>query len=692
MIKHLKISYLSILLTLLAATLGGCVYDDSPAGCGDGGRLQGDVPVRLTLRLDGFGEESRASGVWNNEHYPEIGTRYDSQINRLHVMLIDGSGNLAHTTLRNYMYDADDKGYTFVGNINFPEEGWEAGNYRVMVLANCGPAQLGAKTLTELKAEIDDVMWYNPDGSPRSGILIPMWGATTHTFTFTGNNDAPEDIGSIDLLRAVSKVQIMLDPSKMGGYELVSVKISTANAYINPFPTGWEAATATIDKSLRFGSAFNPVSSAVTGGTFVPDAFPDEARGSIVFYLPEYDSATTEATIDVTLRHEATGQTFTYPAAIHFNDGNINKTGSDFPSDPDYPGKRLPTDIVRNHYYQFIIDGIEFGTISYSVNCWNYIYSELGWNVGQLDYTFNSNDNEAVYGYLTYPCYDDGKKKEYYYLNNGKIAKETFKNYMLSDKSTDAGYEFTLTSPPGAVWKAFLVNADGTPYTGDHFEFAPGNTDDINRRSVSTGITRPEPYYINVRIKKGLEDSNKVGANVWGPSAESTYTTPLKYDDYPNLNLGSSIKKKDDDGNWWHYIETRVKGSDDTTPADPYFMQVKKYAMNEYGRKAKEEKLVPEVYLCIKISLDGGNIYSEPLNINPLKADITDEAELKKCAFKTYKFAGDATKLQIRRLFIPYSGIPSAELIKGEKSQLPKEDVWWGLPMGHIEEVATPQP
>ncbi len=668
------VKYISILLALLAATLGGCVYDDSPARCGDA-RLQGDVPVRLTLRLDGFGEESRASGVWNNEHYPEIGTRYDSQINRLHVMLIDGSGNLAHTTLRNYMYDADDKGYTFAGNINFPGEGWATGDYRVMVLANCGPAQLGAKTLDELKVEIDNVMWNNPDGSPRSGILIPMWGATTHTFTFTGNNDAPEDIGSIDLLRAVSKVQIMLDPSKMGGYELVSVKISTANAYINPFPTGWEAATATIDKSLRFGSAFNPVSSAVTGGTFVPDAFPDEARGSIVFYLPEYDSATTEATIDVTLRHEATGQTFTYPAAIHFNDGNINKTGSDFPSDPDYPGKRLPTDIVRNHYYQFTIDGIDFGTLTYSVSCWNYIPSTLGWAVDDLDYTFDSTDNEGIHGYVTYPCYD-GSTITYYYLNSKQEVKsEKFKNYKLTNKSTDADYLFTLRSPEGAVWKAFLVNADGTEYTGNVFEFAPGNEDNDNYRSVSTGITRKDPYHINIRIKTATENIwGEVDTNVGEPGTTGTYTMPVTTGSYPSLSLGSAAEAKD--GEWWHIDEDKIVSKSDKT-SDKYITQVKKYHLTTAGQSAKSNGTVPEVYLSIKISLDGGNTFSEPLKINPVGGNDK---------FKNFKFAGDATKIQLRQLFIPFSGVPSDELIKGNSGKLPAEDVWWTAPMGHIKE------
>lgn len=650
------VKYISILLTLLAATLGGCVYDDSPAGCSDGGRLQGDVPVRFTLMLDDFGEESRAaqSGVWNDLHNKEIGSRFDSQINRLHVMLIDGSGNLAHATLRNYMYNADDKGYTFAGNINFPEEGWEAGNYRVMVLANCGPAQLGAKTLTELKAEIDNVMWNNPDGSPRSGILIPMWGATTHTFTFTGNNDAPEDIGSIDLLRAVSKVQIMLDPSKMGGYELVSVKISTANAYINPFPTGWEAATATIDNSLRFGSAFNPVSSAVTGGTFVPDAFPDEARGSIVFYLPEYDSATTEATIDVTLRHEATGQTFTYPAAIHFNDGNINKTGSDFPSDPDYPGKRLPTDIVRNHYYQFTIDGIDFGTLTYSVNCWNYIPSTLGWAVGDNngDTPLLFTNADSRYCQITHPRNTTKKIKE---IENGKLVDKNIK--LLENSSSQLNFTFTITQPEGAVWKAFLY--DDAACTQEHdyktFRFAPGNNNNANIKAVRTGIARKDPYNIAIDVDK----------NCWiiGNPVEFSYPNSLNDDgsikEYKKIDKIFAIESVTGSG----FYDTRIP------------LESPDYALNDKGKGYREEGKIPTVYLVIKVSLDGEH-FTENLSINP-----PYQGDSKENYFNGLTYPGTKTKIEIRQVYYGDYDASPQNLMEGQRGD--NKFGWWNPPMGY---------
>lgn len=664
--RYIARHIIMLLAVALAVMPAGCVYDDSPAGCGDARRLQGEVPVRFTLKLDDKGMGSRAdatSGVWNPDHEQVIGTRFDSQVSRLHVMLVDKDDKITHVELRKFMYVAEDEGYTFTGNIDFGDNGKEAGSYRVMLLANCGPAIMSATTLAELPSTIADVMWYSPNGSPRDGVLIPMWGVTTHDFTFTGDKDAPEEIGEIELLRAVAKVDIQLDPTKMEGYELVSAKINKTNSYINPFPKGWDAAGATTAQGLRHGAPFNPVKTEVTGHAFTPGKYIDEPAGDIVFYLPEFDSAEGEATIDVVLRHNATGQTLTYTEALHFDDKDVNKgaTAGD---------ERLATDIVRNHLYRFTIDGIHFGTLTYNVTCWEKVTSTIGWGVGSLDYEFKTEDNEGLYGYVAHPSYDDGKRIKYNYLNADNMVKTdgSFKNYMLTDKATNAEYFFTLRSPEGAVWKASLVNIDGTPYTGDHFEFAPGNLDSQNQRAVSTGIARKEPYSIAIRV---------TGTNTWGSAADAT---PVTADDYVNLNLGSATSLKAEDGLWYHIDDRKIVSKEDQT-LDPYITPVQKFKLNENGENARSTGTVPEVYLIIRISLDGGDTFSEPLEINPL-SDGTGN-------FGQYKLAGDATKIQLRHLFLPFSGVSNEELIKGKDGGL-GNDAWWGLPMGHKDATTNP--
>lgn len=622
--------YLSIIFYLILSALmsGGCVYNDSPAGCGDTERLQGSVPVRFTLKLDGYGSRADGGGVWNNNHEKEIGTRFDSEVDRLHVMLIGNDGSLAHVDLRQYMYDADADGYTFIGNIDLGEEGWEPGSYRVMLLANCGPALMSATTLNGLKSTIADVMWYSPNGSPRNGVRIPMWGMTTHDFTFTGKKDSPEEIGSIDLLRALAKVEIKLDPAKMEGYRLVSASISAANSYIDPFPAGWETAAATLDGTLSYGHSFNPVKTPVSGHDFAPGIYTDEEEGSIVFYLPEYDSSEAaggEATIDVTVKHEASGQTLTYPAAIHFNDANVNGGGTTGDA------TRLATDIVRNHYYLFTIDGIHFGTLTYDVDCWDYIPSTLGWDV---KYSLDSEDSDARYGYITAPCFSNSNNNE------------------LKNSSSQFTFSFTLTEPEGATWKAFLLNPDGSdhllnpngvdqPFYPDsypeeqknkrYFRFAAGNDDTNLQRAVSTGIARDEPYKIAIDV---------------------------------------------DDNLWTDLAAEKVKETEKDQPIE----------INENGKMWRDAGIVPTVYLVIKVALDGEH-YTEELAINP---EFTPNSSYPN-QFFTYKFAGTKSRIELRQLFLPKYDVNMAKIYRGIDGillqDLPedyKANVWWRQPSSAI--------
>lgn len=623
-IRHITV----LCAVVLAFMSGGCVYDDSPAGCGDTERLQGSVPVRFTLKLDGYGSRADGGGVWNDNHEKVIGTGFDSEVDRLHVMLIGNDGSLAHVDLRQYMYDADAGGYTFIGNIDLGEEGWEPGSYRVMLLANCGPALMSATTLDGLKSTIADVMWYSPNGSPRNGVRIPMWGMTTHDFTFTGKKDSPEEIGSIDLLRALAKVEIELDQTKMEGYRLVSARMSTANSYIDPFPAGWETATATLDGTLSYGHSFNPVKTPVGGHDFAPGIYTGEKEGSIVFYLPEYDSSEAaggEATIDVTVKHEASGQTLTYPAAIHFNDSKVNGGGTTGDA------TRLATDIVRNHYYLFTIDGIHFGTLTYDVDCWDYIPSTLGWDV---KYSLDSEDSDARYGYITAPCFSNSNNNE------------------LKNSSSQFTFYFTLTEPEGATWKAFLLNPDGSdhllnpngvdqPFYPDsypeeqkskrYFRFAAGNDDTNLQRAVSTGIARDEPYKIAIDV---------------------------------------------DDNLWTDLAAETVKETEKDQPIE----------INENGKMWRDAGIVPTVYLVIKVALDGEH-YTEELAINP---EFTPNSSYPN-QFFTYKFAGTKSRIELRQLFLPKYDVNMAKIYRGIDGillqDLPedyKANVWWRQPSSAI--------
>ncbi|MDE6115494.1 MAG: hypothetical protein K2G49_10590 [Muribaculum sp.] len=652
-IRHITV----LCAVVLALMSGGCVYDDSPAGCGDTERLQGSVPVRFTLKLDGYGSRADGGGVWNDNHEKVIGTRFDSEVDRLHVMLIGNDGSLAHVDLRQYMYDADAKGYTFIGNIDLGEEGWEPGSYRVMLLANCGPALMSATTLDGLKSTIADVMWYSPNGSPRNGVRIPMWGMTTHDFTFTGKKDSPEEIGSIDLLRALAKVEIKLDPTKMEGYRLVSARMSAANSYIDPFPAGWETATATLDGTLRYGHSFNPVKTPVGGHDFAPGIYTGEEEGSIVFYLPEYDSSEAaggEATIDVTVRHEASGQTLTYPAAIHFNDANVNGGGTTGDA------TRLATDIVRNHYYLFTIDGIHFGTLTYDVDCWDYIPSTLGWDINQNEEHYLRYKNiDSRYCFITHPRI---VSKDINQLVDGALKKVEIK--VLENSSSQLNFTFTITKPEGAVWKVFLYDDKECTIEHDYkyFRFAPGNDNKNNQQAVRTGIARPEPYNIAIDVNK----------NCW---VKDSYVGKLEYPSAFDKNTGEitgyEARKED-------LFVAKSEGSDRYDIPMPIILDGSDDdVLSPLATSYRDAGEVPTVYLAIKVSLDGEQ-FTENLVINPPYTAADGEKY-----FGDLTYPGTKTAIQIRQVLVGDYKAGPKELMEGVIGD--NRFGWWDTPMGYTQ-------
>lgn len=646
--------YLSIIFSLivLAVMPVGCVYDDSPAGCGDARRLQGEVPVRFTLKLDDKGMGSRAdaaSGVWNPDHEQVIGTRFDSQVSRLHVMLVDNDDNITHVELRKFMYVAEDEGYTFTGNINFGDDGKEAGSYRVMLLANCGPAIMSATTLADLPSTIADVMWYSPNGSPRDGVLIPMWGVTTHDFTFTGDKDAPEEIGDIELLRAVAKVDIQLDPTKMEGYELVSAKINKTNSYINPFPKGWDAAGSTTAQGLRHGAPFNPVKTEVAGHAFTPGKYIDEPAGDIVFYLPEFDSAEGEATIDVVLRHNATGQTLTYTEALHFNDKDVNKgaTAGD---------ERLATDIVRNHLYRFTIDGIHFGTLTYNVTCWDYVSSTLGWDIAQNDdHYLHFIYPDSRYCYVTHPrlVAKDAKR-----LVNGQL--ENTKVKLLENSSSQLNFSFTITQPEGAVWKAFLYDDPQCTIEHDYkyFRFAPGNNDADNSVAVRTGIAREKAYNLAIDVDR----------NCWMNGMVDKFSYPDEIDADGNVTSYKIIDKK-------FFVNKSEESNENEIPTPIITDGSENDVLSPIARQFREQGKVPTVYLVIKVALDGEH-FTENLEINPPYT-----GEVKSQFFGSLTYPGTKTAIQIRQVFVGDYDVTPQNLMEGKIGD--NNFGWWETPMGY---------
>lgn len=671
-----------ICLLLIALLAQSCVNDYD--ACEDDRLLTGEVNVRFTLKMDAPPGGSR-SGVWNPNGTGDSGSSFDRAIHDangnqwLYVIVInDATGAIAPITIKtndggnNYMYNSEHGGYDIDATIDFGDNkgDWTAGEYRIMAFVNLRLREtdsgekkvLDARTMSDLKSAIGNrpIDWYNNLGDhEKKGIRntgnfpnIPMWGVTTTRLFLDGINT---ETFTIDLLRSLAKVKLELnDKLKDAGFRLVSAEVSKWNKKSNCLPANWDVSTGTSDKSVKYDAAFNVNRSKyeklVVDAPGVSGEYDDDE--SLVFYLPEWDAKNDGAvTLTVTLQDATGGLVGPFSTDVSGKDITITNE----PLGSSRYGNNI-NNVNRNHVYNFEFDyDVEFGTLSYKLNCWDYSASGIGWN--PTSYSFFSDDLEGKAGFLTFPAYPSDNKKD-----------------EIENNSSFADYEFALTEPEGAVWKAFLVqedingvercysvddvirtgNGESTvdslkPYEGlvfsntantpTGFFFQIGNEDYApNQKAVTTGIARPEPY----RIKVGTRLS----------------TTDYA-DGNPILEDGSPVYEK---------------GNKATM------------ALNSNGEYWKTKNDVPKCYLVIKVALDGKH-FSEELKINP--AGTGD--------YEPYTFAGSETRIELRQLCPFYVSKETHNNDRLSRGNTPKNDsdylkyCWWGLPESHKDYVA-PEP
>ncbi|MDE6268093.1 MAG: hypothetical protein K2M04_03320 [Muribaculaceae bacterium] len=639
---NFRFSLYSFFAILLAVIAQSCVndYDDNCDGIPDG-----KVTFRFNLNLGEMGGISRADGIWNPSDPTEIGSSFDSRIKLndnnakwLHVMIINDDDQLLHLNLEEgFQFNAVEGGYDMTATLDFNElrDGWSAGVYRVMVLANFRERYDTSKkdvqintytTLSDLKKAINNLSfdWYKDDKTRNNSNVpcIPMWGMTTARFNFDG---ITTQTFSVQLLRAVAKVKIQLtDKLLEAGYKVKSCNVNHFVRKSYYMPSGWDLAKSTSDGTEYYDASFHAVTDSKSTLQDLTVSAPGvsgetDDDPSLVFYLPELD-ATKNGVSNVAITASVANEIGEIETCVmildNIPDGSYNEGK--------YKNNRY--NVNRNHLYKFTIDkDIKEGELSYKIECWNLVNSAIGWNPAPADWKFESTDNEAEYAYVAFPSYP---------TDNSDVIKNT---------TSFADYKFTLTAPEGAVWKAFLVengveytaedkfsrNADGKilydnlANTPDGFFFGVGNEDSSNNKAVSTGIARSKPY---------------------------------------NIKVGTRLSAVNYSGN-----------QPDTVPGNPDFL-----LLNDAGNYWKNKGSVPTCYLVIKIALDGKN-FSETLSINPAK-DTGD--------FLPYTFAGDATRIEIRQLFPFYASKANRnekKLMVGTHStdDIFSANTWWGYPMGY---------
>lgn len=447
----LHIAFAALLSLLLLAS---CSRNDEVA-VAEG--EEGKVYVTLTLSING--EEVGSRATWNPEQdTDEEGVGWENEIDDLQILIYDDADEYVGT-----VEDLFASNSQYVGTLSGTN--WQSGTYKFVVLANFTASNTRLADLASIH--------YNQNAE-----YIPMWGVLKSQFTFAAGERT--NIGSIDLLRAMAKVEVNFAESFPSDYEIGAITISPYNTQGYCLPAGYESVetTGALDRE-EAGTAysFNPLAASASTSSLT---FTEE-NGKYYIYLPEYENTETNAAkIKVTVNGE------TYELEFKDYENGAPKEGTQY-------------DIVRNHIYRYTITGVNDGklVIQYRAMPWELVTSEIGYTASiSCDLRAENSDEEAQYGILHKPTYTSKK-----YNNGGDYS-------ILKPGTAGAIYRFDLQAPAGTVWTAHLSN-------NEDFYFSDSNYKD-DKKLVSTGIARGNssknlPYYIQINARnpwQAIEDKN----------------------------------------------------------------------------------------------------------------------------------------------------------------------------------------
>ena len=401
-----------MLVALSACVFMSCESINDEAACIT--NLGAVRKVSFTLTIDDAKPKTKAA--WSESYVTDIGTSYDSRI--------------AFEGLQVLFYTTDN---TYVGRVNslmhWPTSATEfrfAGDatdlnltagaaYKVMVLANCPDA---VANLGTLYYSLDDIVY--PDG------YVPMWGVKQMTMT----GEELQDLGDIMLLRAVSKIEVVLSDAMIAkGYTLEDVSINHYNDLGYCLPEGWSEVTNTTE--LDQEECLNAYHSHKTDKLVFTEV---EGGKNHWLYIPEFNvlhTAINRPKLSVTLG-DGSSVPLVFNDAIMF--GSYDADG--------YPVEGSENNIVRNHIYRFNIVGVG-STIEID-------YEVLDWEDGG---TWDR-------GVFEYPTYHNPVVPNY--LDpTALITVEPVMTYNNADPLAGAfSVWFRMSEPVGQVWTPVVDKAD----------------------------------------------------------------------------------------------------------------------------------------------------------------------------------------------------------------------------------------
>ena len=593
--------WLHILFFLCGALLlpGGCITEEGGTPADANG-----AQVSFVLSLTDAGASTRAT--WGEGYDSKEGNAYENRIapDDVQVILFNTSGDRVATVeiLSYYPLNDGSDDYRFIGSVTAEDGTLTSGqSYKLMVFANCGTfaadSDLGSLFFT-----------YNEANVKAESQLIPMWGVITPTLTLEKGKQ--QDLGTIDLLRAMAKIEINLASTISGTHTITGATLSKYNSRGYCLPKDYAAVENTKELEQETGNSKDTFNHCINAPVSSDLAFSySEDKKTAWLYIPEYDNSPTDAaTISITLSDGSNTTTGT----LEFKDyANGTATGD-------------AHDIVRNHIYRYTVN-VETSklTVQYKALPWNLVETSIGWKPQPASTEKNPFDDDS---------YDDFKNGNYYILlpykkspsrenlsslytnaSNGDVeAVYSFvcrpsyqaesKQDILKKGTGGIRYCFLLTGPEGATWEAHLTNTDDFSFSttaDDYF-----GSEEAEVHMATHGIARDKAYIIQV-------------------NAVHNYT-------------GTAEGQKGDEGADTPDYEG--------TPGEPYFGD--EY-LTDWGKKKWFGQQVVDTELYITVRLTDGTEYE--LTINPEYGDV-----VKNTYFGKRRYAGTDTRIWLRQLRAQY--------------------------------------
>lgn len=613
-------------LLLVVALFSSCASDelalaDSTSATDDTTTVQ----IQFTLNI--MGSEGTRAETWGDLDEETSANDFENYIDDIHVLVYPGTDATA-TVSSPELEDITYSGNTVTGRLKIDESQLTDGKFVgwIVVLANYD--QYKNKTgdnfsnISSFADNRNNLLEYLNGYGKDAVKKIPMWGFKKYT---TDDNSAISlqkgiraNMGDIPMLRSLAKIKVSLDAGDVEkGYLLTRVKLT--NYMTAPYiaPTFWDAETNNYNQ-------YSSVSDIPTDKTIHWYDGEDNKKGESFFlqhdkdgdyyytYLCEMPSSFPSK---ITLTYEKDG--VSKDAEFVVGDYSGNSSG---------PDDVTKIDIIRNTVYDYTVK-IAPLNVSLAVLPWNVTESSIGWNVEDDDiamyaweikqkqqqfvtttnsegststetvtcYNYNPNaddategDSEAVYCYVSYPCYASGTSNKY-----------------VKDSRSGADFYLLIAAPEGAVWQAHL-----TDDTNFELETADGNgkTWECKDRIESSGsLSDGTEYKYNINTSKhrsvstGIaRDNLECEANTV-KSGDKVLSTPVIF--YRPYRITVKPKNK-----WYDFSDDATKET-----GEEYY-QYNSSTMPNTDNGDKWETEAPYTDLYITVSLNGVDEYKLPIN------------------------------------------------------------------------------